>query len=97
MKVILLASLTAAAAAMFYLTLANQRWLSAPLAGRWRSLAQAVLLLLLVAWVWLMEPLAAVLSWLVVLMLVVGLLPALTLLKAVPQQTAPRRQRGEQG
>jgi len=88
----LLLMATALASALFYMTLPGQRLLAAPLALVWRWGALFVLMLLLAIWCWSIEALAAVLSWLVVVMLTLGLLPTFTLLRKPASSPSDRSQ-----
>ena len=78
---ILLIGLTILAVALLYLCLPNQRWLSQPLSKAFWPMVLAALGVSLLGWLLLLSPLAAILSWLVVIMLALGLLPALFLLR----------------
>ncbi|MDP2547623.1 hypothetical protein [Oceanobacter sp. 4_MG-2023] len=76
----LLIGLTTLAVALLYLSLPNQRWLARPLPARYRPLVLVAQGVPLLGWLLSVPPLTAVLAWLVVVMLALGLLPALFLL-----------------
>ncbi|MCG8437061.1 MAG: hypothetical protein MI751_03155 [Pseudomonadales bacterium] len=72
---------TVGAGLLFYLTLSNQQWLKQPLPAGLRPLALVALAASFGAWMWVMDDKAGFFAALVMLMLVLGVLPLLSLLK----------------
>lgn len=76
---------TLAAGLFFYLTLSNQQWLGKPLPAGCRPVALLALAASIAAWMWQMDSKAGLFAALVVLMLVLGVLPLLSLLKTTEE------------
>ena len=81
MEYLLTGLATLGAGLFFYLTLNNQQWLKQPLSSRCRPLALVVLVASVAGWMFLMDSKAGFFAVLVVMMLVFGTLPLLSLLK----------------
>lgn len=81
MTYLLLGLATTGAAIVFYLTTANQQWLRQPLPAACRHLAALSLLVVIGAWMWALDSKAGFFAALVLLMLLLGLFPLLSLLK----------------
>jgi cell division protein FtsW (lipid II flippase) len=74
-------AMTTAGCLLLYLSHPNQSWRAAPLAVRpWRWLASGLLLLGLISGWLLIQPVAAVFFWMMLIMLWLGLLPLCALL-----------------